>query len=351
MSGQKPMPQPGTPAAELASLSEEEGRLATLELALLDRAAAVESTAREVQTALERARTSLHALAGSSVHAEAEALFNRTLAMEAPPHLVSRETSEALELRRRALALRAAALRIEEESLQRRTSALAELRKSAEALQAQSAELARRIEEETLRKQRQAEAERWAQEEEARKAREEAARREAELLRAAAPPAVEEPVFELTRKKPQEPEPFASPPAATPEPASAPQTQPVAAGPKASPPSAQRSYRRVGVQTEVSLVSESNFFAGFSQNLSEMGVFVATYTQLLPVGTEVVVTLNLPSRPGMKVHGVVKWVRDATDRTPGVFPGMGILFEELSETDARAIKTFVAQREPLFWAE
>ncbi|MFN7130657.1 MAG: TIGR02266 family protein, partial [Myxococcales bacterium] len=167
-------------------------------------------------------------------------------------------------------------------------------------------------------------------EEEARRAQQR--RQDEEKARAEQKPPVEAPL-ELTQKK-------------APEPKQAP-------GPKRAEAksAANRSYRRVSMQTEVSLSSDSNFFAGFSQNLSEMGVFVATYSQLLPVGTEVELTLNLPGKPPLRVHGVVKWVRETDDRQPGMFPGMGILFEELSEADARHIKEFVAHREPLFWAE
>lgn len=322
-SGTNPMTQPATPAAELTRLAEEEARIAQLELALLERAAVIEAGAREAQAGVEQVRSALQSLAHSVVHGEAESLFNGTLKLEAPPHLVSRETSEALELRRRALAQRVAALRIEEEALQRRAAAIESIRRTTAELQQQAETLARRAREEEARRQRAAEAERRALE----------AAREAP-----APVPAPEPIIELQQAGAAT-APAAETPAAT------------AAAPEPARHEVKPSTQRVAVKAEITLVSESNFFAGFSQDLSEMGVFVATYSQLLPVGTAVELSLQLPLRPVMKVPGLVKWVRDAAERTPGIFPGMGIGFEALSDADARAIQSFVTQREPLFWAE
>ena len=99
----------------------------------------------------------------------------------------------------------------------------------------------------------------------------------------------------------------------------------------------------------MSLASESNFFTGFSGDLSEGGVFVATYEALLPPGTEVELALALPDRPPLRVPGVVRWVREHNDRTPGVFPGMGIAFQAIDPQAAAAIRSFLQHREPLFW--
>ena len=59
-----------------------------------------------------------------------------------------------------------------------------------------------------------------------------------------------------------------------------------ALGRMTAPGAAGRSSSRIPLQTQVDLSSDSNVFTGFSTNLSEGGVFVATLN-LLPVGTAV----------------------------------------------------------------
>jgi len=63
------------------------------------------------------------------------------------------------------------------------------------------------------------------------------------------------------------------------------------------------------------------------------------------------VDLNFTLPNGMTVagHGVVRWVREFNDRTPDVFPGIGIEFTDMPEEHRAAIHAFTVQREPLFW--
>jgi len=118
---------------------------------------------------------------------------------------------------------------------------------------------------------------------------------------------------------------------------------PIAAG-------AGRSSSRIPMQTQVDMTSDSNVFTGFSTNLSEGGVFVAT-VNLLPVGTPVDLTFSLPGNTRIKVKGEVRWTREIDDRTPDVFPGVGVRFVELGVDAAQALHRFVAAREPLFFPD
>jgi len=111
-----------------------------------------------------------------------------------------------------------------------------------------------------------------------------------------------------------------------------------------------RSGARIPLQTQVDLSSDSNVFTGFSTNLGEGGVFVAT-VNLLPVGTQVDLTFTLPGNAKVSVHGEVRWTRELDDRTPEVFPGVGVRFVELSPQAAQALHRFVAEREPLFYPD
>lgn len=111
-----------------------------------------------------------------------------------------------------------------------------------------------------------------------------------------------------------------------------------------------RSSARIPLHTQVDLSSDSNVFTGFSTNLSEGGLFVAT-VNLLPVGTPVDLTFTLPGNAKVSVRGEVRWTRELDDRTPEVFPGVGVRFVELSPEAANALHRFIASREPLFYPD
>jgi uncharacterized protein (TIGR02266 family) len=109
-----------------------------------------------------------------------------------------------------------------------------------------------------------------------------------------------------------------------------------------------RAHRRLSLELEVSLESDSNFYLGLTENLSNGGIFVATHL-VRPVGTVVAMTLRLPNRKTpLALGGRVRWVREASDNIEAP-PGMGVEFEALSAADAKAIREFLAARTPLFF--
>jgi uncharacterized protein (TIGR02266 family) len=112
----------------------------------------------------------------------------------------------------------------------------------------------------------------------------------------------------------------------------------------------QRECARVPLQAAVDLASDSNLFTGFGTNVSEGGLFVATIN-VLPVGTPVDLTFTLPGKSKLTVHGEVRWTREVNDRTPEVFPGVGVRFVNLAPATAEALKRFVSEREPLFYPD
>ena len=103
------------------------------------------------------------------------------------------------------------------------------------------------------------------------------------------------------------------------------------------------------MQAAVDLHSDSNFFTGFSTNISEGGLFIAT-VQTVELGTEVDLNFSLGEQK-LTVRGVVRWVREVNDNTPDIFPGVGIQFVNLDPATAGAIQQFVAAREPMFFPE
>lgn len=112
----------------------------------------------------------------------------------------------------------------------------------------------------------------------------------------------------------------------------------------------RRENSRVRMQAQVDLSSDSNFFTGFSTNLSEGGLFIAT-VERIALGTPVEVVFSVPGGAPLKVRGLVRWSREINDKAPEIFPGVGVQFLELDPQVAQSIKGFVAQREPLFFPD
>jgi uncharacterized protein (TIGR02266 family) len=116
---------------------------------------------------------------------------------------------------------------------------------------------------------------------------------------------------------------------------------------KASEASQRREHQRFGVDLDVSLGSEHNFYSGFAENLSAGGVFVATH-QLRPVGEKVEVCIHLPDGSEVRAMSEVRWVRTFNIESD-MPPGLGLRFTELDESSNAAVERFLKQREPLFY--
>jgi uncharacterized protein (TIGR02266 family) len=110
----------------------------------------------------------------------------------------------------------------------------------------------------------------------------------------------------------------------------------------------RRVFPRLNVELEVSLSSEHNFYAGFTQNVSEGGLFIASL-EYPPVGAEVDVKLRLSTGREIRGRARVAWIREYNEDTPDVSPGMGVQFVGLSPADVAIINAFVRQREPMFF--
>jgi len=110
----------------------------------------------------------------------------------------------------------------------------------------------------------------------------------------------------------------------------------------------RRIHPRFAVDLDVSLSSEHNFYAGFAENISSGGLFIATHV-VKPVGERMEISVSLPEREEpIRCMGEVRWVRDYSERS-NVPPGLGIRFLDLAAEDAAAIERFLKDREPLFY--
>ncbi|HEY3496418.1 MAG TPA: TIGR02266 family protein, partial [Polyangiaceae bacterium] len=109
-------------------------------------------------------------------------------------------------------------------------------------------------------------------------------------------------------------------------------------------PDQRRALERQVVTVDVGLLSDSNFYTGLSEDVSEGGVFVAT-EHPLAIGTPV--TLFFTFQPGISLEaaGIVRWIREGAS---GTAPGMGVAFSELREDVRRAVAAYAASRPPLF---
>jgi uncharacterized protein (TIGR02266 family) len=103
---------------------------------------------------------------------------------------------------------------------------------------------------------------------------------------------------------------------------------------------------REKLEANVGATTESNFFVGFSGEISEGGVFIATYTTLA-VGAAVEVLVTLPGNYQFTVPGDVRFVRDPMDMDSE--PGIGVGFESLPHEHRELILRFVRKRPPIFF--
>jgi len=123
--------------------------------------------------------------------------------------------------------------------------------------------------------------------------------------------------------------------------------EPAARAPPGGPHN--RTHSRAKLKVQVDFESDHNFFTGFSSDISEGGLFVAT-VNIQPLGSPVEVAFALPTGEQVMARGQVKWVREAT-HDARVQPGMGIQFETLTEDVRDAVHRFIELREPIFYDE
>lgn len=112
----------------------------------------------------------------------------------------------------------------------------------------------------------------------------------------------------------------------------------------------KRQSPRVQMQATIDLTSDDNFFSGFSANISDGGLFVAT-VNYVPKGTQVDLAFSLPSGQKIAATGIVRWIREVNDQDPSSFPGLGVQFVNLDEASHQAIHQFIEQRDPMFYVD
>lgn len=179
------------------------------------------------------------------------------------------------------------------------------------------------------------------------------------------PEPVAEPVAEVApvEAEPVEPELVAEPEPVQPEPVAeaksepAPQVVETEAAPAedfeldiAPTADERRQSDRVRLEVDIGFRTETNFYVGFSTDISEGGIFVAT-VNLLPVGCPVSIAFVLPNNFRVDAQGTVAWVRDPIGFDFTMASGLGIAFRELEPEAVKAIGAYMALREPMFYVD
>lgn len=292
-----------------------EHEAAALESQLFADSARLDEAAGKLSHKLQQVKAAASSLQLSGVRdSEFQSVHQRLHAQVAPAASIAELRDQALEARRKAVEER---LRLAEQGRQRLQTFQAELSQ----LNAQLADDERVLSQLAERhREQEAEVSRRHREQEAEKARAAAgAKTFVDTGRKAATPAPQTARAAVARREP-------------------------------ATISVDRRDSRVRLQTALDLHSESNFFQGFSNNVADGGLFVATVKRL-PPGTSVEVQFTLPGGKKLQARGVVRWTREVNDRTPDIFPGVGVQFSELAGETAEAIHQFVTEREPLFFPE
>jgi uncharacterized protein (TIGR02266 family) len=113
-------------------------------------------------------------------------------------------------------------------------------------------------------------------------------------------------------------------------------------------PERRKDVDRIPVEAVVGFSTDTNFFTGWSGDVSDGGLFVATWN-VQPIGTAIELSFVLPSGKQVNVEGSVAWVREPPQSLEGDFqPGMGVRFERISDQDRAAVLEFVRSRAPIF---
>lgn len=111
----------------------------------------------------------------------------------------------------------------------------------------------------------------------------------------------------------------------------------------------RRSSPRVVLKTTVSFSSDSNFYTGFLDNISEGGIFIATHNEM-PIGSHVSIEFTMPDQEEpISLVGEVRWLRTYDPNHDAAPPGLGLRFIDLTPEAKRRIETFVSRRGTLFY--
>ena len=108
----------------------------------------------------------------------------------------------------------------------------------------------------------------------------------------------------------------------------------------------RRIAMRMVLHAQVNLKSESNFFMGFTENISEGGIFVSTLSPP-DLGEVVELSVAVEGSEPITLKGTVRWHRTGEDGNPS---GCGVQFDAVDDNSRRTIEMLLVtlEKEPLF---
>lgn len=108
----------------------------------------------------------------------------------------------------------------------------------------------------------------------------------------------------------------------------------------------RRTHTRIRLEAEITGRSVTNFFTGFTEDISEGGLFIATLCPPV-VGTRIDVAVKISEGDFMLLVGEVMWHRGQGSDVDGC----GVRFVGLSDSQLDALRDLLKRmdREPLFY--
>jgi uncharacterized protein (TIGR02266 family) len=107
-----------------------------------------------------------------------------------------------------------------------------------------------------------------------------------------------------------------------------------------------RHAERLGCEFEVEFLDDTHLISGLTQDISQGGLFVATYHSL-PLGSVISLALELPGGR-VEVQGEVRWARDECEAL-AQRPGFAVAFTQLSPEALAALTEFCRSRPPHYY--
>jgi uncharacterized protein (TIGR02266 family) len=104
-------------------------------------------------------------------------------------------------------------------------------------------------------------------------------------------------------------------------------------------PENQRRFTRAELKARIDWGQDQTEFSGYTENISEGGVFVAT-AKPLPIGEPIQLDVELRDGTVAAIRARVAWIRE-TDEDAGVFGGMGIQFVDPPDELTESIRAFI----------
>lgn len=126
------------------------------------------------------------------------------------------------------------------------------------------------------------------------------------------------------------------------------ETSPQTAAPPPVPPEHRREPR-FRIEAEVNVETQTNFYGGFTFDISTGGLFVTMFDAMPEVGEEVALRFTVPGGAPIHVRARVAWRRDTHTSSADALPGVGLQFLELPQAARECVERFVNAREPIFF--